>query len=209
MAPPATSLSVLAIEGISRPLSLLKSASTFQPWAHERREKLAAIITLTDRLVTAAVTLEALAPLSAEAMSPERLLNVADGCERTRLAFKELRLPSPSQWMALAAGETAGRLSPLADMEQHARPDRACGAGGFDHPGEAGVISAEKPGLFLPGAFYQSRQYPLRDQGPLAALICYVCFIGFDYPGISTSFLTCLVVALSTVGASTRKVSSA
>src|SRR5262249_8422867 len=42
-------------------------------------------------------------------------------------------------------------------------------------------------------------------RGGLACLICYMLFIGFDYPGIYTSVITCLVVSLSTVGASTQK----
>ena len=32
----------------------------------------------------------------------------------------------------------------------------------------------------------------------MAAFICYLVFIGFDYPGIYTSVITCFVVALST-----------
>ena len=56
---PAASLNTLAITGMSGPLKHLKIASAFNPWARERREGLAAVITLTDRLVTAAVALEA------------------------------------------------------------------------------------------------------------------------------------------------------
>jgi hypothetical protein len=39
----------------------------------------------------------------------------------------------------------------------------------------------------------------------VAAFICYLVFIGFDYPGIYTSVITCFVVALSTIGASNQK----
>src|SRR5262249_54303590 len=42
-------------------------------------------------------------------------------------------------------------------------------------------------------------------KGALSALICYVLFIGFDYPGIYTSVITCFVVSLSTIGASHQK----
>jgi multidrug resistance protein MdtO len=42
-------------------------------------------------------------------------------------------------------------------------------------------------------------------KGSLAALIRYVLFIGFDYPGIYTSVITCFVVSLSTIGASNQK----
>ena len=42
-------------------------------------------------------------------------------------------------------------------------------------------------------------------KGTLAAFICYFLFIGFDYPGIYTSVITCFVVSLSTIGASNQK----
>src|SRR5215475_11978071 len=62
--PASTSLSSLVIAGMSRPLALLKTAAMLHPWARERHEGLAALITLVDRLVTSAVALETLAPLS-------------------------------------------------------------------------------------------------------------------------------------------------
>ena len=202
---PTESLNALAIEGMSRPLSLLKNATIFQPWARERRDKLAAIVTLTDRLVTATVSLEALTPFSSEGMSRERLLNVANSCERTRLAFKEMRFPSPGKWPELAAGETSDTPSPLADMESTldqialAVPDGKVSSAG------SAAVSSQKPGLFLPDAFTNPDYLHFAIKSSLAALICYVCFIGFNYPGISTSLLTCLVVSLSTIGASNQK----
>src|SRR2546427_13050928 len=39
----------------------------------------------------------------------------------------------------------------------------------------------------------------------MAALFCYVLFIGFDYPGIYASVITCFVVSLSTIGSSNQK----
>ena len=151
--PPTESLNALAIEGMSRPLSLLKNATIFQPWARERRDKLAAIVTLTDRLVTATVSLEALAPFSNGGMSRERLLNVADSCERTRLAFKEMRFPSPSKWPELAAGETSNTLSPLADMESTLDQIALAVPDGKLSSAETAAVSSKKPGLFLPDAF--------------------------------------------------------
>ena len=42
-------------------------------------------------------------------------------------------------------------------------------------------------------------------KGTLAGFICYFLFVGFDYPGIYTSVITCFVVSLSTIGASNQK----
>ena len=65
--------------------------------------------------------------------------------------------------------------------------------------------SSEKPGLFLPDAFENPEYVRFAIKGTLAAFICYIIFIGFDYPGIYTSVITCFVVALSTIGASNQK----
>src|SRR5262249_5691577 len=111
------SLASLAIAGMSRPLALLKTAAMIHPWAGERHEGLAALITLIDRLVTAAVALETLAPPAAGQMRHERLLRVADGCDRMRRAFNELRLPAPGEWVALADEQNTEPLFPLRDIE--------------------------------------------------------------------------------------------
>ena len=57
--------------------------------------------------------------------------------------------------------------------------------------------------LFLPDAF-QNREYQrFAFAGCLAASICYILYNALDWPGIgTTSVLTCIVTALSTVGTS-------
>ena len=44
--------------------------------------------------------------------------NAAEGCERMRRAFAEMRLPAPGEWTALASEQASGGLSPLADIER-------------------------------------------------------------------------------------------
>ena len=97
------SLNSLATAGMSRPLALLKTSSLIHSWARARHEKLSALITLVDRLVTAATALQALAPGAVERVQRERLLNAAEGCERMRRAFAEMRLPALGEWTALAS----------------------------------------------------------------------------------------------------------
>jgi multidrug resistance protein MdtO len=205
MDPPAVSLNSLAIAGMSRPLALLKTASIIHRWAGERHERLAAIITLIDRLVTSAIAIEALAPLSDRELCHERLLKAAAGCGLMRQAFEELRAPSPGEWIALAAGQTSGTMSPLADME-HTLDEIALAvprrSGDLDQPDH---VPDAKPYQFLPDAFDNPEYVHFAVKGSLAALICYVLFIGFDYRGIYTSVITCFVVSLSTIGASNQK----
>ena len=114
--PSATRCDLLRSPVCRGPLALLKTAAVIHAWAHERHEGLSAIITLTDRLVTSALALETLPDLPQESRLHERLLNVADGCERMRRAFNELRLPD--DWVALADEKNAPPPFPLLDIER-------------------------------------------------------------------------------------------
>jgi multidrug resistance protein MdtO len=200
---PATPLTSLATAGMSRPLALLKTASLLHHWAREHHEVLAALITFVDRLVTAAVALTSLAPFPAEEIGQERLVRVADGCDRMRRAFQEFRRPDPAEWVALAT-ERGDQLLPLTDIEGtldeivQAVPSRS------EAPDPPDAAAGERH-LFLPDAFTNREYVRFAVKGALSAFICYVLFIGFDYPGIYTSVITCFVVSLSTIGSSNQK----
>ena len=201
----AESLTSLATAGMSRPLALLKTSALIHKWARARHEVLAALITLMDRLVTAATALQALAPGAAEAGQRERLLNAAEACERMRRAFAEMRLPAPGEWIPLAAKPTSGTMPVLTDMERTLDEIALALPHYAEKPDQAEAAAAERPSLFLPDAFDNPEYVRFAVKGTLAALICYLLFIGFDYPGIYTSVITCFVVSLSTIGASNQK----
>jgi multidrug resistance protein MdtO len=205
MEPPAASLDSLAIAGMSRPLALLKTASAIHRWAGERNEELAAIITLIDRLVTSALALEALAPLPDGEIRHERLLKAADGCELMRHAFGKLRVPSPGEWTPLAAGQTSGAMSPLTDMERTLDEIALIVPRRSRDIDQSDYVPGPKPYQVVPDAFDNPEHVHFAVKGSLAALICYVLFIGFDYRGIYTSVITCFVLSLSTIGASNQK----
>ncbi|HEY6364747.1 MAG TPA: FUSC family protein, partial [Candidatus Binatia bacterium] len=201
--PERDSLRSLAIAGMSRPLALLKTAATIHVWAHERHEGLSAIITLTDRLVTSALALETLPDFPQEPRLHERLLNVADGCERMRRAFNELRLPD--DWVALTDEKNAPPPFPLQDIERTLDQIALAVPRYSEELSHSDSAPAEKRSLFLPDAFDNPEYVRFAIKGTLAAFICYMVFVGFDYPGIYTSVITCFVVALSTIGASNQK----
>ena len=199
------SLNSLATAGMSRPLALLKTSSLIHSWARARHEKLSALITLLDRLVTAATALQALAPGAVERVQRERLLNAAEGCERMRRAFAEMRLPAPGEWTALASEQTSGGLSPLADIE------RTLDQIALAVPEPAHDADKSVPLPLKSGACFCRMHSTIpsmsgsRSRARSQRFICYFLFIGFDYPGIYTSVITCFVVSLSTIGASNQK----
>jgi len=201
--PERDSLRSLAIAGMSRPLALLKTASVIHVWAHERHEGLSAIITLTDRLVTSALALETLPDLPQEPPLHERLVNVADGCERMRRAFNELHLPE--DWLLLADEKNAPPPFSLLDIERTLDQIALAVPRYSEELSHSDAAPAEKRSLFLPDAFENPEYVRFAIKGTVAAFICYMVFIGFDYPGIYTSVITCFVVALSTIGASNQK----
>jgi multidrug resistance protein MdtO len=168
------------------------------PWVRERHERLAAIITLADRLVTAAIAVE----VSVKQVRHERLLRAANGCDLMRHAFGKMQLPASGQWVTLADEQNTETVSSLTDIERTldemalAVPHRA---------EESGQTATEKRSLFVPDAFDNPEHVRFAIKGALAALICYVAFVGFDYPGIYTSVITCFVVSLTTIGASNQK----
>jgi multidrug resistance protein MdtO len=203
--PSSASLSSLSIAGMSRPLALLKTASVVHAWAGERHDGLATLITLIDRLVTSAVALEGLLAHSAEPIRHERLLNVAEGCDRMRLAFEKMRLPAPGEWVALAHEKNTEPPIPLLDIERTLDQIALALPQYFAELGHSKAAAAEKRSLFLPDAFDNPEYVRFAIKGTLAALICYVLFVGFDYPGIYTSVITCFVISLSTIGASNQK----
>src|SRR5262249_23215770 len=157
-------------------LALLKTAALIHPWARERHEGLAALITLTDRLVTSAIALEALAQLPGKGIRPERLLSAADRCNVTRRAFAKMRLPAPGEWATLPDEQHTKTIPPLIDIEQTLDEIALAIPGRFDDSGESHAVSAEKRSLFLPDAFDNPEYVRFAIKGALAALICYVTF---------------------------------
>ncbi len=194
------SLTSLATGGMSRPLALLKSASLTHAWARQHHEELAAIITLVDRLVTDAGALRSVVSPPLAEVERASLLRVADACEQTRRAFADRRRPGPAGWVHLAsAGHSSAALPPLPDME------RTLDEIALALRLRTEATTARGPGLLLPDAFSNPEYVQFAVKGALAVLICYVLFIGFDYPGIYTSVVTCFVVSLSTIGSSNQK----
>src|SRR5262249_21126853 len=59
--------------------------------------------------------------------------------------------------------------------------------------------------LFAHDAFSNSAHLQFGLKGGLAAMACYMVYTSVDWPGISTSVVTCVFTALTTIGASRQK----
>src|SRR5262245_35959190 len=87
------SLATLVTAGMARMLALLRSAVIVHPSLKRRQGQQSALITLADRLVTAAAALELTAPASLRPTERARLQRVADECSRLRQALATGRPP--------------------------------------------------------------------------------------------------------------------
>jgi multidrug resistance protein MdtO len=59
--------------------------------------------------------------------------------------------------------------------------------------------------LFAADAFSNPDHVYFALRGTLAAMVCYITYTAIDWPGLSTSVLTCFITALSTIGSSRQK----
>lgn len=198
----AVSLESLTTAGMSRPLALLKTATLTNARARARHDTLATMITLTDRLVTDASALRPLVPPTAPAASLRRdLQRVADGCGEARRALfgepSSAMAPLPLEILQSGAAPTPLLADLARTLEQLSVAIRARVA--------IPSTRAAKPPLLLPDALTNPEYVRFAIKGSVAALICYVLLVGFDYAGIYTSVITCFVVSLSTIGSSNQK----
>jgi len=201
---PSPSLTALTIAGNSEMLSLLRMASLRHAWARRHRPELGALITLVDQLVTAAAALEASPPLAPEEDTRVRLERMGSACGRLARALAGTAAP----WLEEPRGIDP---APAAGMPALTAMERVLGKIAFvmSRDGSHAPPAAPEPrranSLLVPDAFTNPEYIRFAVRGGLACLICEVMFVGFNYPGIYTSLITCFVVSLSTVGASTQK----
>ncbi len=205
---PASPLASLTVAGASEMLTLLKMAALRHAWARQHRPVLGALVSLIDELVTAAAALEAAGPTTFDEDARERLQRVATACAGIAQALTR----TSGSWPAPAGGVDESFAARPAAVPALAAMERVLGeisvamsrwrapASGPSMP-----QPAEKASLLVPDAFSNPEYVRFAVRGGLACLICTILFVGFDYPGIYTSVITCFVVSLSTVGASTQK----
>ena len=198
------SLESLATAGMSRPLALLKTASLTNSRARGRHEALAATITLVDRLVTDAGALRTLLSSAPAASSRELLSRVADRCAHARQVVAAPRWPETVESAARSDSVGPGVAAPLPPLSDMARTfEQLAVVASMESPAREGKEARARQ--ILPDATTNPEYVQFAVKGALAGLICYILFVGFDYPGIYTSLVTCFVVSLSTIGSSNQK----
>ena len=200
------SAAALATAGITKLLALLKSAEVVHPSVKARHAQYSALITLVDRLVSGAAALELLSPAPLHGSERERLQRLAADCARLREAVEvrrpaERRVPSESEQTSVRA--VSARLPALVELE-HAVAQLEQALGPEAAAGESSSES-EPARLFVPDAFTNPEYVRYALKGALAVMVCYVLMSAVAWPGIRTCIVTCLIVGLTSEGATIQK----
>src|SRR5262249_1682890 len=113
------SLATLVTAGMARMLALLRSVEIVHPSLKRRHAQQSALITLADRLVTAAAALELTPPVLLRPAERAGLQRIADECGRVRRALATGGVPEtiPSPRAAPHAADGAAALPVLVELE--------------------------------------------------------------------------------------------
>jgi multidrug resistance protein MdtO len=165
---------------------------------------MAGIVALVGRLVDLAANL---AQFSSRASQDDRirLRSVADDIAKIRVAVATGSAPiltNPS-----GQSQTPSSLPLLAEIEKTVSLIHDVFAGPESLSIYSLLPSVERPRAtpLLPGALSNPQHIKFALRGCLAASLCYITYNALFWPGISTSVTTCLLTALTKVGASHQK----
>ncbi|HTA67421.1 MAG TPA: FUSC family protein [Bryobacteraceae bacterium] len=189
----------LAMVGTSLLRRILRRSDVLLPQYSAAASGVAVLI---GRLVDLAATLS---PLSFEYSADDRrrFRNLASTLARIRNDLMNREIPAPAKF----TGETDAAGAPLlGEMERTVTLMTEVFAG--TRSGQEYVPSPdhlEQPTLLSRDAFVNPDHLRFALKGCLAASSCYVLYNALAWPGISTAVTTCLLTALSTIGASRQK----
>jgi multidrug resistance protein MdtO len=134
----------------------------------------------------------------------ERLHKLADQVAEFAWDLPLRKLP---QQVDLAGNPEPSSLPLLPSMEQTAAliPQAFSGSDTMNVYVPAPLAEEGPKPMFASDAFSNSAYVVFAMRGTLAAMACYILYTALDWPGISTSVVTCYITALSTIGSSRQK----
>jgi multidrug resistance protein MdtO len=163
-----------------------------------RRAQRSALISLSGRLTDLAASLESANPQPGD----DDAIRLRAFSERLAAIRAELRKSG-----AISASPPALEGQPSSSFPVLQEMERTIALIPEVFQGDKLVVESQKEperdwwrALFVPDAFHNPEYLRFAFAGCLAATICYVLYNALDWPGISTSVLTCIVTALSTIG---------
>ena len=160
------------------------------------------VASLVGRLVDLAAALTQLGP-QPSADDRRRFRNLASTVANIRNALTTHEVPAPVQF-PMEEG-SARAIALLGEMEHLVELIPQVLTGRSLHGHRLSADDLPQPALLIRGGPANPEHFHFALKGCLAASSCYVIYNAIDWPGISTAVTTCLLTALTTVGASRQK----
>ncbi len=158
------------------------------------------VISLVGTLVDTTSSLTQLA-IRPDDRDRQRAGELADKVAQLRSEFLDRQTPAPSS--SKQVDSEASGMPLLAELEQTVALIPQVFATPAPQPEEETAPTAAP--LFAHDAFSNPAHLQFGVKGALAAMMCYVFYTSVNWPGISTSAVTCVFTALTTIGASRQK----
>ncbi len=161
------------------------------------------VIALTGRLVDLAANAETV-PSNLATQDRERLATLADEIAGMRARIRIGARPDP---IRIDDGKASVAFPLLPELEKTASliPQAFSPAQSTNAATLSDIDENPRTRWLVADAFTNPDYVRFALKGCLAATICYILYMAVDWPGISTSVITCLITALSTLGASRQK----
>ena len=196
-------LSLYATVGISR-LRRLIVRSQYSP---HYKAQMGTAVALVGRLVDIAASFRlALAERAqpVDAADQSRCLRLAD---QIALLCRNLMLRQLPVKVKGASEELPSTLPFLPTMERTVAliPEAFAGSQSVQVLIPAPLDEERPSRIFVGDSFSNPAYVQFALRGTLAAMVCYISYTAVDWPGLSTSVLTCFITALSTIGSSRQK----
>jgi multidrug resistance protein MdtO len=166
-------------------------------------EQMGAVVALVGRLVDIAANLTYLS-IQLPDDDRKRMRVLAESIARIRADLLSGRGPRPLE--LAGESETSHAVPLLHEMERTVSLIPQVFAGSQLLDAYAPPLSGDPPArIFVPDALSNSEHLKFGLKGCLAASLSYIVYTSVDWPGISTAVVTCLLTALTTIGASRQK----
>jgi multidrug resistance protein MdtO len=196
-------LSMYATVGTSRLRRLILRSS----YSSHFKAQMGTAIALVGRLVDIASSFQLALSERTGAIDPadsQRCLHLAD---EVQVLCKDLMQQQLPREIKRPLQEVPSQLHFLQMMESTvALIPKAFSGSEFVDTFVPAPLDEEGPApLFAADAFSNPAHVQFALRGTLAAMVCYVTYTAIDWPGLSTSVVTCLITALSTIGSSRQK----
>ena len=188
----------MAIVGTSRLRRMLRRSV----YSRQYQERVGAVAALVGRLVDIAANLVALG-IQVSGDDRKRIGTLARIIGSIRADLLSSRSPCLSE--PLRDVDTPIPL--LREMERTVALITEVFTGSQSLSGYAPLPSGDEPatGLFVADAVSNPEHVKFALKGCLAASLCYIVYTAVDWPEISTAVVTCVLTALTTIGASHQK----